>query len=169
LLISEEYREQNRLLHQSNEHYGVSGRMISGIIKNVIEAGGYESILDFGAGKGTLAAAVAEQLGYHLLDSGALYRATGLAAQWDGIEADDEPALARLAATLDLRFGQGDDAGRSWLRGREITDLLRLESTGLMASRVSAWRSCGFRTSTKSRTACRPRRRSGPPCSCARR
>jgi 3-phosphoshikimate 1-carboxyvinyltransferase len=86
------------------------------------------------SGKGTLAAAVAERLGYHLLDSGALYRATGIAAGWDGVAPDDEAGLARLAALLDLRF----DAGRTWLRGREITDELRLEGSGLMASRVSA-------------------------------
>ncbi len=90
------------------------------------------------SGKGTLAAAVAARLGYDLLDSGALYRATGLAAQWDGVSPDDEAALAHLAARLDLRFGHGADSGRTWLRGREVTDDLRLESSGLMASRVSA-------------------------------
>ncbi|MDP1902167.1 MAG: bifunctional 3-phosphoshikimate 1-carboxyvinyltransferase/cytidylate kinase [Rubrivivax sp.] len=90
------------------------------------------------SGKGTLAAAVAAALGWHLLDSGALYRATGLAAQWDGIAPDDEAAVARLASQLELRFGQGSESARTWLRGRDITDELRLESTGLLASRVSA-------------------------------
>jgi 3-phosphoshikimate 1-carboxyvinyltransferase len=90
------------------------------------------------SGKGTLAAAVASALGWDLLDSGALYRAAGLAAQWDGVAPDDEAGVARLAATLDLRFGAGADSGRTWLRGREVTDDLRLESTGLLASRVSA-------------------------------
>ena len=90
------------------------------------------------SGKGTLAAAVASALGWELLDSGALYRAAGLAAQWDGVAPDDEAAVARLAAMLDLRFGAGPDSGRTWLRGREVTDELRLESTGLLASRVSA-------------------------------
>jgi 3-phosphoshikimate 1-carboxyvinyltransferase len=90
------------------------------------------------SGKGTLAAAVAAALGYHLLDSGVLYRAAGLAAAAAGIAPDDEAAVARLAGTLDLRFGSGAEAGRSWLRGREVTDDLRLESTGLLASRVSA-------------------------------
>ena len=90
------------------------------------------------SGKGTLAAAVAERLGWHLLDSGALYRATGIAATWDGVSPDDEPRLAALAALLDLRFGSGAERGRTWLRGREISDELRLESTGLLASRVSA-------------------------------
>ncbi len=90
------------------------------------------------SGKGTLAAEVAAQLGWHLLDSGALYRATGLAAALDGVAPEDEAGVARLAALLDLRFGQLEDAGRIWLRGREVTDELRLESTGLLASRVSA-------------------------------
>ncbi len=90
------------------------------------------------SGKGTLAAQVAAQLGYHLLDSGALYRATGIAAGWDGVAPEDEAGLARLASLLDLRFGQGEEAGRTWLRGREITDELRLEASGLMASRVAA-------------------------------
>ena len=89
------------------------------------------------SGKGTLAAAVASALGWELLDSGALYRAAGLAAHWDGVAADDEAGVARLAATLDLRFGAGADSGRTWLRGRDVTDQLRLESTGLLASRVS--------------------------------
>ena len=104
------------------------------------------------SGKGTLAAELARTLGYHLLDSGALYRAAGLASSWDGISADDEAAVAHLAASLDLRLGAGpgdeadDEAGavagstpaRVWLRGREVSDDLRHESTGLLASRVSA-------------------------------
>jgi 3-phosphoshikimate 1-carboxyvinyltransferase len=85
------------------------------------------------SGKGTLATEVAQRLGYHLLDSGALYRATALAAQDAGISLDDEPALARLAANLPLSF-QGQQV---FLAGRDITDPLRLESTGGMASRVS--------------------------------
>jgi 3-phosphoshikimate 1-carboxyvinyltransferase len=87
------------------------------------------------SGKGTLAAALAARLGYHLLDSGALYRATALAAQRAGVALDDEPALASMAALLDLRFA-GD---RVFLKGQDITDELRLESTGAAASRVSAW------------------------------
>ena len=90
------------------------------------------------SGKGTLASAVATALGYELLDSGALYRATGLAAVQSGVDPDAEAPVAALAAQLDLRFGQGEDAGRTWLRGREVTDELRLEGSGLLASRVSA-------------------------------
>ncbi len=90
------------------------------------------------SGKGTLASAVAQALGYQLLDSGALYRAAGLAASWDGVSPDDEAGVARLAGLLDLRFGSGAASGRTWLRGREVTDELRQERTGLLASRVSA-------------------------------
>jgi 3-phosphoshikimate 1-carboxyvinyltransferase len=85
------------------------------------------------SGKGTLASLLAERLGYHLLDSGALYRATALAAQDAGIGLDDGPALATMAGALDLRF-----AGHEvFLNGRDISGPLRLESTGGMASRVS--------------------------------
>jgi 3-phosphoshikimate 1-carboxyvinyltransferase len=90
------------------------------------------------SGKGTLAARVAEALGFHLLDSGALYRATGLAAQRHGIAPEDEAAVARAAQFLDLRFGHGPHGSRAWIRGEEVSDELRLESTGLLASRVSA-------------------------------
>jgi 3-phosphoshikimate 1-carboxyvinyltransferase len=87
------------------------------------------------SGKGTLSSVVAAKLGYHLLDSGALYRATALAAVHAGIALGDEPALARLAANLDLEF----KAGRVLLSGSDITTELRDEATGLMASQVSAW------------------------------
>lgn len=94
------------------------------------------------SGKGTLAAAVADALGYHLLDSGALYRATGLAAQWDGVAPDDEAGLARLAGLLDLRFGHGPldapHSSRAWLRGQDVSENLRTEAAGLLASRISA-------------------------------
>ena len=86
------------------------------------------------SGKGTLAAALAEALGYHLLDSGALYRATGLAVLADGIDPGDEAAVARVARLLDLRF----EGGRCHLRGRDVTDALREEQAGMMASRISA-------------------------------
>jgi 3-phosphoshikimate 1-carboxyvinyltransferase len=85
------------------------------------------------SGKGTLASEVARRLGFHLLDSGALYRATALAAQDAGLDLDDEVGLARLASALPLAFRDH----RVFLAGRDITDPLRLESTGGMASRVS--------------------------------
>ena len=86
------------------------------------------------SGKGTLAAALAARLGYHTLDSGSLYRATALAALQDGIAPDDEAALARLAAMLDLRF----EGTAVVLRGRPVGDDLRREDVGSLASRVAA-------------------------------
>jgi 3-phosphoshikimate 1-carboxyvinyltransferase len=86
------------------------------------------------SGKGTLAAAVAARLGFHLLDSGLLYRATALAAQRLDIPDGDEPALAALAARLDLRF----EGERVLLSGGDVTRDLRREEVGALASRVSA-------------------------------
>jgi len=92
------------------------------------------------SGKGTLAAQVAQRLGYHQLDSGLLYRATALAAQRQGVAADDEAGLAGVAAALRLRF----DGERVLLTGADgaeadVADELRLEHVGSMASRISAW------------------------------
>ncbi|HTP73826.1 MAG TPA: bifunctional 3-phosphoshikimate 1-carboxyvinyltransferase/cytidylate kinase [Burkholderiaceae bacterium] len=86
------------------------------------------------SGKGTLAATVAARLGWHQLDSGALYRATALAAMRHGVAQGDTPALARLAANLALRF----EADRIWLDGIDVTDALRHEAVGALASHVSA-------------------------------
>ena len=85
------------------------------------------------SGKGTLAAALAARLGWHYLDSGALYRATALAARQAGVALDDEAALARLAAVLPLRF----EAGRVWLDGRDVSEALRSEQTGMDASALA--------------------------------
>lgn len=85
------------------------------------------------SGKGTLAAALAARLGWHYLDSGALYRATALAARQAGVALDDEAALARLAAALPLRF----EAGHVWLDGRDVSEALRSEQTGMDASALA--------------------------------
>jgi 3-phosphoshikimate 1-carboxyvinyltransferase len=87
------------------------------------------------SGKGTLASAVADALGYILLDSGAVYRATAIAALQAGVAADDEPALAALARAMDLRFA----GHRTFLDGADVSDSLRLEEVGALASRISAW------------------------------
>lgn len=88
------------------------------------------------SGKGTVAAAVAERLGYHFLDSGAMYRITALAALQAGLSIDDanEAAIARLASTLPVRFLDG----RVWLGEQDVTDAIRTEQAGMNASRVSA-------------------------------
>ena len=86
------------------------------------------------SGKGTLASALAEALGFLHLDSGALYRATALRLLRHGTAADDEAAVARLAAALDLRFA----GGRTLLAGEDVTEALRHEHVGALASRISA-------------------------------
>lgn len=89
------------------------------------------------SGKGTLAAAVAERLGYGLLDSGSLYRVAALAALRDGrLTTDplDEQAIAARAAALPLTFRPG----RILLAGEDVTEQLRDEAVGVAASRVSA-------------------------------
>lgn len=87
-----------------------------------------------GTGKGTLAEALAARLGWHCLDSGALYRALGLAAEREGLALDDPEAMASLAARLPLGF-----AGRRvLLDGEDVSDAIRTEAAGMAASRVAA-------------------------------
>ena len=87
------------------------------------------------SGKGTLASALAQRLGYHFLDSGAVYRATALSAMRAGVAADDEAGLAALAEQLPLRCLPG----RTLLGDEDVTETLRLEDVGALASKVSAW------------------------------
>jgi 3-phosphoshikimate 1-carboxyvinyltransferase len=88
------------------------------------------------SGKGTLAAEVARQLGYHYLDSGALYRVTGLAARRAGLEPTEpnEAAIADIARQLPLEFVRG----QVLLAGEDVGDAIRTEAAGMDASRVSA-------------------------------
>jgi 3-phosphoshikimate 1-carboxyvinyltransferase len=88
------------------------------------------------SGKGTLTVEVARRLGYHYLDSGSLYRVTGLAMRRAGLEADaaHEARIAVLAAGLPLAFS----AGRILLAGEDVSDAIRTETAGMDASRVSA-------------------------------
>ena len=92
-----------------------------------------------GSGKGTVSRLLASHLGWHLLDSGALYRLVALAGVMRGISGGDEPGHAVLAATLDARF-ETDAAGeeRVLLDGQDVTRDLRAESTGNLASVVAA-------------------------------
>ena len=93
-----------------------------------------------GSGKGTIARRVARHLGWHLLDSGALYRLVALAGLRARLPAFDVAGHARLAASLDVRFGmdeQGDE--EILLAGEDVTLELRAEATGEAASRVAAW------------------------------
>ncbi|MBI4809078.1 MAG: bifunctional 3-phosphoshikimate 1-carboxyvinyltransferase/cytidylate kinase [Nitrosomonadales bacterium] len=86
------------------------------------------------SGKGTVAQRVATALGMHYLDSGALYRLLGLAAQKRGIALEAEDRLAELAGQVDIRF-EGADI---WLDGAKVGDELRTEEAGSAASKIAA-------------------------------
>jgi cytidylate kinase len=93
-----------------------------------------------GSGKGTVCRLLATRLGWHLLDSGALYRLTALAGQRAGLDPEDRPGHAALAGTMAVVFGIAPDGGeRITLGGQEVTGLVRAEQTGQGASRVAAW------------------------------
>jgi cytidylate kinase len=93
-----------------------------------------------GSGKGTICALIARELGWHLLDSGALYRLVALGAMRHGIELTNEAALANYAAELDVQFELQPDgsAPRILLEGEVVGDALRTESCGNAASKVAA-------------------------------
>lgn len=86
------------------------------------------------SGKGTIAQLVADALGFHYLDSGALYRLVALAAQKSHIAFDSADDLARIAGQLEACF----EAGEIWLCGERVTDQIRAEAVGEGASRVAA-------------------------------
>jgi cytidylate kinase len=86
-----------------------------------------------GAGKSTVARAVAAELGFTYLDSGAMYRSVALAAREAGVDADDAAALGPLAAGLEIGF----DGRRVLLGGRDVTDEIRTPKVSADASRVS--------------------------------
>ena len=92
-----------------------------------------------GSGKGTLCQMLALELGWHLLDSGALYRLVGMAADKRRLDFDDEAAVAALAADLDVAFlpGQQGEPSRVMLDGVDVSGELRTETTGMLASRVA--------------------------------
>lgn len=93
-----------------------------------------------GSGKGTICHLLAKELGWQLLDSGALYRLVALAARHHGVELDDEEALVVLAEHLDVQFNTDNtsDEVKIILEGEEVTDSIRTESVGGDASVVAA-------------------------------
>ncbi len=92
-----------------------------------------------GSGKGTVARAVARHLGWHLLDSGSLYRLVGLAALGRGISLEDAAGLAAVARGLDAHFDpEAGTEGTVTLEGRDVTGTIRTEVAGQAASRVAA-------------------------------
>jgi cytidylate kinase len=86
------------------------------------------------SGKGTVAMLVAQAVGFHYLDSGAIYRVTAYAAALAGVALEDEIGLATLARDLQLEF----DADEVFLAGKPVGDLIRGEEAGRAASRIAA-------------------------------
>ncbi|HEX4913978.1 MAG TPA: (d)CMP kinase [Vicinamibacterales bacterium] len=92
-----------------------------------------------GSGKGTVSRLVAHALGWHYLDSGALYRAVGLAAAWEQIDLSDAEAVASSAARAVIRFdGDGEGEPHVWVNGKDATHQLRMETAGAAASAIAA-------------------------------
>ncbi|BEH14943.1 MULTISPECIES: (d)CMP kinase [Marinobacter] len=92
-----------------------------------------------GSGKGTITQMLARKLGWHLLDSGALYRLTALAAMRQGVALNDEAGLVKVAATLDVAFeptGEGHPV-KVVLAGEDVTSEIRTETCGDNASKVA--------------------------------
>lgn len=91
-----------------------------------------------GAGKGTISRIIARRMGWHYLDSGALYRAVGVAASWADIDTSDASALVRCTFDTHVQFVEQGDAMRVMVNGTDATDELRLETTGALASAIAA-------------------------------
>lgn len=92
-----------------------------------------------GSGKGTVCRLIAQKLGWHLLDSGAIYRVLALAAIHHQIAPDDEEALQPLAAHLDVQFTADDNGStRITLEGENVTHTIRTEEVGSVASKIAS-------------------------------
>lgn len=95
-----------------------------------------------GSGKGTVSRRIAAKLGYHLLDSGALYRLVALAGARAGLAPDDVAGHARVAAGMQVTFGENEQGEERVLLGDDQDDVasaIRTEEAGAGASRVAAW------------------------------
>ena len=91
-----------------------------------------------GAGKGTLSQRLATDLGWHLLDSGALYRVVGFAGRLAAVSLEESDAVAGIARSLDVDFRPTDGGVSVWLAGEDVTAHLRTEEGGRDASTVAA-------------------------------
>ncbi|NNL95134.1 MAG: 3-phosphoshikimate 1-carboxyvinyltransferase [Xanthomonadales bacterium] len=90
-----------------------------------------------GSGKGTISTGLARRLGWHFLDSGALYRLVALAAMNEGVNASDEAAVARVAQELDFGFREANGESIPLLDGEDVSLRIRSEDVSAMASRVA--------------------------------
>ncbi|MEW9796962.1 (d)CMP kinase [Alteromonas sp. CYL-A6] len=91
-----------------------------------------------GAGKGTLSCLLAKRLNWHFLDSGAIYRVLAVATLHHDLPCDDEEAIVPLATGLDVNFETVSDGTRIILEGEDVTDDIRTEEVGSVASKVAA-------------------------------
>jgi len=91
-----------------------------------------------GSGKGTVSLRLASRLGFHLLDSGALYRLVAIAASEQHLSQDDEPAMGRVAAQLDTEFFISEQEVRVLLNGLDVSQRLRSEEVSVLSSRLAA-------------------------------
>lgn len=92
-----------------------------------------------GSGKGTISRLAADALNFHLLDSGALYRLTALAAMQKSVDVSDEASVAQVAANLDVTFEVQGDATQVLLEGKNVSREIRAEAVGMNASVVAAY------------------------------
>lgn len=90
-----------------------------------------------GAGKGTIAQLLARNLGFHLLDSGALYRLLALSAKNHGVDTENEEALTVLAEHMDVQFEAIEEGARIILEGEDVSNTIRTEEVGRLASQVA--------------------------------
>ena len=92
-----------------------------------------------GAGKGTASTLLAKKLDWHFLDSGAIYRVLAVASLHHQIPADDEVGLLPLASGLDVNFETTDNGVRVILEGEDVSNAIRTEEIGALASKVAAF------------------------------
>lgn len=91
-----------------------------------------------GVGKGTIAQELSKKLGYHMLDSGSLYRLTALATLDDDIDLSDEAAIAEIALNLPVSFNPTEKGLKIILREKDVTEEIRDEEIGMRASKIAA-------------------------------
>lgn len=92
-----------------------------------------------GSGKGSLALRIARQLGFHLLDSGAIYRLAALKALRQGVDLSDEKAVIEVLNEFNIHFEEGEELSIPFLDNKDVSSEIRLETTGDDASIIAAY------------------------------
>jgi len=109
-----------------------------------------------GAGKGTIAQNIASALGFHILDSGSLYRLTALACQNETISLTDNSALQAIALNLPVTFKPCESGLKIFLKDKDVTETIREEAIGMLASKVAAITSVREALLARQRDFCEP-------------